>query len=79
MRIIFVDTHYWVALTNPHDQWHSKVLSLSRSLQGAHLVTTEEVLTEYLNFVGSGGPYLRRRAHEAVRRMIRNPRTTVVP
>jgi uncharacterized protein len=79
MRTIFVDTHYWVALTNPQDQWHQQVLAASRTLQSARLVTTEEVLTEYLNFLAPRGSHLRRRAREAVDRMIKNPNVTVVP
>ena len=44
MDTIFVDTFYWVALINPQDDWHQKVLNFSRSLQDVDLVTTEEVL-----------------------------------
>jgi len=79
MRTVFVDTHYWVALTNPQDQWHQQTLAVSRTLQGVRMLTTEEVVTEYLNFLAPRGSHLRRRACEAVDRMIKNPNVVVVP
>lgn len=79
MRTVFVDTHYWVALTNPQDQWHQQTLAVSGTLQGVRMVTTEEVLTEYLNFLAPRGSHLRRRAREAVRRMMNNPNVVVIP
>jgi predicted nucleic acid-binding protein len=48
MRRIFVDTLYWIAITNPKDQWHQAAEKASRTLVGCHLVTTAEVLTEVL-------------------------------
>lgn len=49
MRLVFADTGYWVALLNPHDDLHSKAISLSKSLQPIHIVTSEMVLAEVLN------------------------------
>jgi uncharacterized protein len=79
MRTVFVDTFYWVALTNTHDQWHHQALAASRRLQRVRLVTTEEVLTEYLNFLAGGGSHLRRRAREGLRRMTSNHNVEIVP
>jgi len=45
---VFADTFYWYALTNPLDQWHKAALE-ARKAHGARLVvTTDEVLGEYL-------------------------------
>jgi uncharacterized protein len=79
MRTVFADALYWVALTNPHDQWHQQALAASRTLQRVRLVTTEEVLVEYLNFLASAGSHLRRKAREAVRRMAQNPNVEIIP
>jgi hypothetical protein len=49
MRVIFADTGYWVALLNSHDNLHQKALTLSKTVQSAHIVTTEMVLVEVLN------------------------------
>ena len=48
MKIIFADTFYWVALINPKDQWHQQVKLFSRFLDSTQIVTTDEILTEFL-------------------------------
>lgn len=48
MRRVFADTHYWIAITYVRDQWHEEAVRASRTLQGVEVVTTEEVLTEFL-------------------------------
>lgn len=53
MKPVFADTFYWIALTNPRDSAHHKVLHFSRSLRPETLVTTDEVLTELLAFCAS--------------------------
>jgi hypothetical protein len=55
-RLLFADAFYWVALLNPSDAFHSLVSSFSRTLGGARLVTTDEVLTEFLNWFSRAGP-----------------------
>ncbi len=50
MRTIFADTFYWTALLNPRDEWHIRVISFSKNLVSVRLVTTDEVLTEFVNF-----------------------------
>ena len=77
MRRIFVDTLYWVAVTNRKDQWHQAAMKASRNLAGCHLVTTDEVLTEFLTAFCEAGPMLRQRAALAVRDLY-NDRTVTV-
>ncbi len=50
MRSLFADTFYWAALLNPKDTWHQRVKAFNRTLAQPRLVTTDEVLTEFLNF-----------------------------
>jgi hypothetical protein len=45
VNAVFADTFYWVALTLPRDAAHSRA-----SRFHAAIVTTQEVLIEYLNF-----------------------------
>ena len=73
MRCIFADTFYWIALLNPRDQAHDLAVSVSKGLGAVRIVTTEEVLTELLNFFGSRGPHLRRAAAGLVERMQSDP------
>lgn len=60
MRKIFADTFYWVALINPEDNFHDKVLKTSYSLFDTIFVTTEEVLIEVLAFYSKFGYNLKK-------------------
>jgi uncharacterized protein len=75
----FVDTFYWVALSDPRDQWHARVLAFSRSLSNYHLYTVDEVLTEYLTFYSASRPHVREDAVQTVRDILRDPNITVIP
>jgi predicted nucleic acid-binding protein len=57
--MVFADTLYWYALANPRDQWHWRVSQARAVLGQVHVVTTEEVLVEFLTAMSGGGPYLR--------------------
>lgn len=79
MRVIFVDTFYWIARINPRDQWHQKATELSPSLRDARLATSEAVLIELLNYFSEYGPELRRAAALIVRRIIDDPDISIFP
>jgi len=72
MRVIFADTSYWIALLNPRDQLHTKAVHVSRSLGEARITTTDEVLTEFLNYFGARGAFFRAAATQLVERMRSN-------
>jgi hypothetical protein len=57
--VFFADAFYWVALLNPGDASHTRVASFSRNLGSARLLTTDEVLTEVLNWFSRSGPHWR--------------------
>ena len=44
-----------------------------------NVVTTQEVLTEYLNFFSSGPEHLRRNAAKAVQAILRDPTVRIIP
>lgn len=50
MKAVFADTFYWAALTSIDDPSHARAIDLSRSLVPDRIVTTDEVLSEYLTF-----------------------------
>ena len=79
MNRFFVDTFYWIALSNRRDQWHQRVQAFNRTLTTRHFYTTEEVLGEFLDFCGGGTPETRRRAVLFTRRVLTDPHITVVP
>jgi len=59
MKRIFVDTFCWIALANKHDEWHQRARALYIAQSDAALVTTDEVLTEFLNYFAEAGHYMR--------------------
>ncbi len=48
MRRVFADSLYWIAISHQGDQWHAAALKASRAIQGAEIVTTQEMLSEFL-------------------------------
>ena len=46
MRRLFADAFYWIALFNPRDQWHTRVVAFVATLAAYHLYTTDEGPTE---------------------------------
>lgn len=79
MKTVFADTLYWVALADPGDAWHLPAMQARRALGPVHLVTTDEVLTEFLTMFSAGGPWLRSRAARAVELILEDPAASVVP
>jgi uncharacterized protein len=75
MRRVFVDTLYWVAITHRKDHWHQAAVTISRTLTGCQLVTTDEVLAAFCE----AGPHLRKRAAALVRNLYRKTTVTVHP
>lgn len=59
MRRIFADSVYWIALINPKDQWRQRALEVSRELGDASIITTDELLTETLNYFAESGKHFR--------------------
>lgn len=79
MRRIFVDTFYWAAFFNPRNEWHSTVKSFSKSLVSVRLVTTDEVLTEFLNFFSAYDTKIRQVAIQRVQDILQNDYVEIVP
>lgn len=79
MKLVFVDTFFWTAFTNPQDAYHQQAIMLYQSLSHARLVTTDEVLVEFLNFFCLGGGYTRYGVTQRVRDILQDDQTQVVP
>jgi predicted nucleic acid-binding protein len=62
VKVVFVDTLYFVALFNPRDQWHDGAIAISELVAETKLITTEDVLVELLNFFSEYGDKARRGA-----------------
>jgi hypothetical protein len=50
MTALFADTFYWVALADFTDSAHWRALALTSERAASRIVTTDEVLAEYLTF-----------------------------
>ncbi len=78
MKKIFADTFYWVALINPQDDWHQKILEISYSLEETILVTTEEVLIEVLAFYSKSGYHIKKRTTNFVNSILASSQVEVI-
>ena len=74
MNAVFADTFYWIALTNPLDAAHGRANEVM-----SDIITTEEVLTEYLNYFCDGPAHLRRKASLVVETIFDDPTVRLVP
>ena len=74
MKPVFADTFYWIALTLPEDAGHERA-----KLVTADIVTTEEVLTEYLTFFCEAPEFLRREVARSVEAILHDPTVRVIP
>jgi uncharacterized protein len=79
MRRLFVDTFYLIALSNPRDQWHQRVLAFSQSLTDVRLYTVDEVLAEFLTFCSTAGAHVRTEAARTVRNTLSDQQWTIFP
>ena len=82
MTEVFADTAFWIAASIPGDKWAAAAERAERALPAdARLVTTDEVLTEYLAWVAVRRELLRhfrQRAVRYVRDILDNPNIIVV-
>jgi uncharacterized protein len=70
MRVVFADTLYWVATARPGDQWAEPARRARAALSSVLVVTTDEVLSEFLTLLSGGGEAVRRRAIDMVRAVL---------
>jgi uncharacterized protein len=74
----FVDAAHFIALVNPNDQLHERAVGFVETLSGGNFVTTEEVLTEFLNFYSESGEYMRTKASDLTRSVLLDPLIEII-
>ena len=79
MSHVYADTVYWIALANPRDQWHAVAVRAGRTLRGATIITSEEVLDEFLAHFSGEGRTMREGAARYAGRVLSNPGIIVRP
>ena len=78
MKIIFVDTHYLIAIINRLDQWHQSAISAVGKLGKAKLVVTESVLVQTLNYFAEFRPEAKQHAAETIESFSANVNVEVI-
>ena len=78
MKTVFADSIYWIAIVKPRDQWAEAARTAKTLLGEALIVTTDEVLTEFLAALSSG-KHMRKQAAKMVRGIMDNPNVKVIP
>lgn len=76
---VFADTFYWLALARPRDRWHSAAVRWVASNAAIRVVTTDEVLIEFLNALGGTGPTGRAYAAATVHDLRNDSNVDVLP
>jgi uncharacterized protein len=79
MTALFADTFYWIALADAEDTAHRRALALTSTMRGVPIVTTDEVLAEYLTFFATAHENMRRKAVINACRILQNPGVRVIP
>lgn len=76
---VFADTSFWLARYFRRDQWHEAAVRAEFRLgRPVYLLTTQEVLTEFLASV-AGNTYMRAEGVRAVEEIQKNPLITITP
>ena len=79
MRIVFIDSLYLVALVMDRDQWYWAATQARNELgDGVRLVTTYEVLNEFLAGVSRGGAEVRQAAVETTHTILASDNISVI-
>ena len=79
MTALFADTFYWIALADFADSAHQRALTLTAEREASLIVTTDEVLAEYLTFFATSPEQMRRRAVTNAQSILKDPGVRVVP
>jgi hypothetical protein len=79
VKAVFADAVYWIAIVKPGDPWKASAERARAVLGPARIVTSDEVLTEFLTALSNGGDILRQKAAQMVRAILANANVKVVP
>jgi uncharacterized protein len=75
---VFADSCYWIALVFPADPLHAAARRAGQMIVGRHIVTTDEVLVEFLNFFSGKGTRFRDMALRVFDTLMADERAEVI-
>lgn len=80
MRIVFVDSSFYIALAHDRDADHASALRLGSELasEAARYITSVAVVLEVLAYFSRLGPRLRERAAMLAERLLTSPAVNVI-
>ena len=78
MNELFADAGYWIALFHPRDRLHSKALVVSQSIGRRRIVTSQAVLTEFLNHFAAFGAQFREKAVQVVQSLRQSSQVEII-
>ena len=78
MKKVFADSAYWIALINPKDQWRRRATEASRELGEFSIVTTDEILTETLNYYAESGEHFRGIVSREIEQILLNQNIEII-
>jgi uncharacterized protein len=78
LKAVFADTFFWVALTSSQDLRHREANKYERLLSETIIITSDEVLVEFLAFF-SGDLWLRHRAAATVTELLTDRTVRLIP
>ena len=76
---VFADTFYWIALADAADHFHQRALAVTDEKADSEIVTTDEVLTEFLTFFAGAPEQFRRSAADGVEGLLTSSFVRVIP
>lgn len=79
MNALFADTFFWIALVDSTDSSHQRALALASERRDSLIVTTDEVLAEYLTFFSTAPELMRRKAVINAQRILEAAGVEVIP
>ena len=79
MSEILADSFYWIAQANPADVWHPTATNFSQTNTEAMLITTDEVLCEFLNYFSAAGERKRAVVANMFEETMSHPGVLVIP
>ena len=78
MARVFADAVYWIALINLNDQWRNRAVEVSRGLDGASIITSDEVLIETMNYFAESGKHYRGIVCREIDKILLDPNVEIV-
>lgn len=79
MPPVFADTGYWIALLFVNDDLHNRAIEVRRRNAKSPIITSEMVLTEFLNECGKRGTHYRKGAVALVEGLYASDAVQILP